>query len=80
MFTIQDNNDTIYNIDMVQNVDNVDKMLAKCYFYTLPTQVNFFLHFLIVIGILFKPFIFFSRKMELCGGSVPVAKMQGAET
>ena len=42
MFTIQDNNDTIYNIDMIHNVDNVDKMLAKCYFYTLPTRVNFF--------------------------------------
>ena len=42
MFTIQDNNDTIYDIDMVHNVDNVDKMLVKCYFYTLPTRVNFF--------------------------------------
>ena len=28
MFTIQDNNDTIYDIDMVHNVDNVDKMLT----------------------------------------------------
>ena len=53
MFTSQDNNDTIYNIDMIHNVDNVDKMLAKCYFYTLPTWVNFFLHFLIVIGFTF---------------------------
>ena len=45
MFTIQDNNDTIYNKDMIHNVDNDDKMLAKCYFYTLPTRVNFFCTF-----------------------------------
>ena len=68
MFTIQDNIDTICNIDMA---NNVDKMLIL-HFADLG---QLFLHLMIDIGFTFKPFIFLSRKMELCGGLDPVAKM-----
>ena len=75
MFSIEDNIDTKYNIEIVHDFDNVYKMLIL-HFADLG---QFFLHLLIDIGFTFQAFYLSFTQDGTAAAWIRLPRCQGAE-